>query len=101
MKNMKNFESFTLPIASIEDLSSFYSCDECNAIWKEFNYNASSCKFCDSLEIEELSIDEYYELIKDGLDDQDEIEYLDEERLKHKQQFISLTNLKNNNTDVN
>ena len=41
MKFIKTFETFdfsqTLPVVSKSDLTSFYHCDGCNALWKELN----------------------------------------------------------------
>ena len=39
MKWIKTFETFdfsqTLPVVSKSDLTLYYHCDECNALWKE------------------------------------------------------------------
>ena len=97
MKWIKTFETFdfsqTLPLASKSDLTLYYHCDECNALWKELNKECSNCKFCDSDEIEELSKDEWYETVGDRLDD-DEREDLESERLKDEQDFLDLYKLR-------
>jgi hypothetical protein len=97
MKIIKSFESFdfnqTLPAASKETLTLFYSCDECNALWKEFNISSDSCRFCKSDEFEEIGPDEYYELVKSRLD-KEEIEDLDLERESDSETIFDLTKLK-------
>jgi predicted RNA-binding protein with PUA-like domain len=104
MNRIKKFEAFdfnqTLPIASKEDLTLFYSCDECNGLWKDFNNESEVCRFCDSTEIEELSSDEYYDMVKSRLED-DEIQDLDIERKKDTNTFVDIYNLKNNRKNVN
>lgn len=98
MKKIKNFESFdfnqTIPTTSKDHLTNFYSCDDCNALWKEFNKKSESCKFCESQSIEEISPDEYYELVKMRLDD-DEIEDFNKEIENDSNTFVDLTKLKN------
>jgi hypothetical protein len=95
MKWIKTFETFdfnqTLPIASKSDLSLYWHCDDCNALWKDVN-KVESCKFCKSDEIEELSEDEYYETVGERLDD-DEREDLEGERDEDKSKFLNLNNL--------
>ena len=96
MKWMKKFETFdfsqTLPIASKADLTLFYHCDNCNALWKEFNKEVDDCKFCNSDEIEELSKEEWYEAVGDRLEE-DEKEDLESERMKEEDDFVDLVNL--------
>lgn len=103
MRKIKSFESFdfnqTIPTTSKEALTMFYSCDECNALWKEFNKKCDSCKYCESDEVEEIGPDEYYELVKNRLDE-DEIEDLEKERESDSNTFVDLTKL-NNRKNVN
>jgi hypothetical protein len=98
MRYIKTFETFdfsqTLPLASKSDLTLFYHCDECNALFKEFNKEVDNCKFCKSSDIEELSEDEWYETVGDRLDD-DEKEDIELERGKESEDFIDLINLDN------
>jgi hypothetical protein len=98
MNRIKTFETFdfsqTLPMVSKSDLTLFYHCDECNALWKEFNKEVENCKFCKSEDIEELSEDEWYESIGDRLDE-DEFEEMKSEREDDSGSFIDLTNLSN------
>lgn len=97
MKRLKTFETFdfsqTLPVASQSDLTLFYHCDDCDALFKQFNQEVEVCKFCKSEEIEELSEDEWYEAVGDRLDE-DEIEGLNLERGKEGE-FIDLVNIQN------
>lgn len=103
MKKIKNFESFdfnqTIPTTSKDNLTLFYSCDECNALWKNFNEQSDNCKFCESSEIEEIDPDEYYELVKLRLDE-DEIEDLEKEKESDSNTFVDLTKL-NSRKNVN
>jgi hypothetical protein len=98
MKRIKKFETFdfsqTLPLASRSDLTLFYHCDDCNALWKVFNKEVKNCKFCNSLDIEELSEDEWYEAVGDRLDEE-ELEDLQSEREKDSEDFIDLVDLDN------
>lgn len=73
MKYIKKYENFdfsqTLPVAAENDLTNFYSCDECNAIWRVYNSPIETkCKFCRSTDIEELSKEEWLELSKERLE---------------------------------
>lgn len=103
MKKIKNFESFdfnrTISTTSKDNLTLFYSCDECNALWKNFNEQSDNCKFCESSEIEEIDPDEYYELVKLRLDE-DEIEDLEKEKESDSNTFVDLTKL-NSRKNVN
>lgn len=100
MKHIKKFETFdfnqSIPVTTKNFLTNFYSCDECNALWKEFNNTTDKCKFCDSDEIEELQEDEWYEIAKTRLD-KDEIEDLESEKSIESEQNVDLDNLKKNN----
>jgi hypothetical protein len=104
MRYVKKFETFdfskTIPATSKEDLTSFYSCEECNALWKSFNESCDECRFCESSEIEELDTEEYYELVKLRLDDE-EAEDLESERREDSENLVDLYKLKNNRKNVN
>ncbi len=94
MEHIKKFETFdfnqTLPIASKSDLTMYYSCDDCDALWQTFNEDNDKCRFCKSGEIEELGEDEYFDLVESRLED-DEVEDLRRER--EKDNFVSLLSL--------
>ncbi len=102
MKWIKTFETFdfsqTIPVASKADLTNYYHCDDCNALWKELNKEIDRCKFCQSNSIEELSKDEWYETVGDRLDDE-EIEDLESERMKEEDDFMDLYKLKKGNVN--
>lgn len=104
MKFIKTFEIFdfsqTLPTTSKNVLTTFWSCDECNGIWKEFNSDCKECKFCSSDEIEELSESEWYEVQKSRLEE-DEIEDMESERKEDSEKFVDLHNLKRGKNYVN
>lgn len=67
MKNIKRFENFEFSESQPEEISEntccYYSCDECDNIWKS-DKECECCKFCDSNEIEELQEEEWNELSK-------------------------------------
>jgi hypothetical protein len=102
MKYIRKFETFdfsqTLPVASKADLTLYYHCDECNALWKQLNQESDDCKFCQSDEVEELSKDEWYETVGDRLEE-DDFQDLESERAKEEDDFIDLYKLKRK--DVN
>jgi hypothetical protein len=102
MKWIKTFETFdfnqTLPVVSKADLTNYYHCDDCDALWRVLNQEANSCKFCNSESIEELSKDEWYETVGNRLDE-DEFEDLESEREKEEEDFLDLYKLKRG--DVN
>lgn len=103
MKNIKKFEDFdfsqTLPVAPLEAVTEYYSCDECDALWKEVNEPfAKKCKYCGSSEVEDLSRDEWYESVKTRLDE-DEIQDLEAEKKKEEESFLDLTKLNKNFND--
>ena len=101
LKNL-TFETFdfnqTLPVVSKADLSLYYHCDECDALWRELNKEASVCKFCNSNEIEELSKDECYETVGDRIDE-DEVDDLKSDRESEEGTFIDLYKIKKDNVD--
>ncbi len=100
MKWIKTFENFdfsqTIPATSKNVLTNYYSCDECNALWKEFNRTVEKCKYCNCSEVEDLSEDEYYDIQKSRLD-KDEIEDMESEREKDSTEFVDLINLGSHN----
>lgn len=76
-------------------LTNYYSCDECNALWRNFNSLNTTCPYCGSIEIEDISEDEWYELVKKRLNN-DEIKELEADRKKQSETFVDLTKLKRN-----
>lgn len=102
MKYIKKYETFdfsqTLPVASKADLTLYYHCDSCNALWRQLNQESNECKFCHSDEIEELSKDEWYETVGDRLDDE-ELKDLESERNKEEEDFIDLYKLNRGNVN--
>lgn len=76
-------------------LTDYYSCDECDALWRSFNSPNTTCPYCGSIEIEDISENEWYELVKKRLDD-DEIENLEFDRKRQSETFVDLTKLKRN-----
>ena len=93
MNHLKKYETFdfkkTLPVASVDTLTSYYYCDECEALWERVNQQDTKCKFCHCENIEELNADEWYGMVEDRLED-DEVEYLRKERKEKELKFIDL-----------
>jgi hypothetical protein len=93
MKHLKKFEemdfSQTLPIAPKNEITNYYSCDDCNRLWRMFNSQSDRCKFCSSKNIENLSEDEWYELAKSRIEP-DEIADLGKERKKDNDTYVNL-----------
>jgi hypothetical protein len=95
MKYIKKFETFdfsqTIPVTTKNFLTNYYSCDECNSLWKEYNKHSNICKFCTSFEIEELPKDEWYEVAKARLHP-DEIKNLENIRKESESEIVDLLN---------
>lgn len=93
MKHIKKFETFdfsqTIPVTTKNFLTNYYSCDECNALWREYNKQSDRCKFCTSDEIEELPEDEWFEIAKTRLEP-DEIEDLEDSRKESESEIVDL-----------
>lgn len=102
MKWIKKFETFdfsqTLPVASKDDLTLYYHCDDCDALWKVLNTEITDCKFCKNNLIEELSKDEWYETVGNRLDE-DELDDLNVEKESDESDFLDLYNLRKVNVD--
>ena len=89
MRYIKKFEeldfSQTIPMTSKSTLTMYYSCDYCDYTWKEFNKQCDVCNNCKSTNVEELSKEEWYEVVKsrsdDDIEDETEEEFIDLEDL--------------------
>jgi hypothetical protein len=83
MHHIKKFETFdfsqTLPITTKNFLTNYYSCDECDGLWKSFNKVDNKCKFCESEEIEELSEGDWNEIVNQRMGR--EVEESDDEEI--------------------
>ncbi len=99
MRLVKTFEEFdfsrTLPAVSVENLTFFYNCDDCNALWKNFNEQSKNCKYCSSDNISKLEADEWYDQVKLRLDE-DEIEELELQREEDATNLVDLLTLRKN-----
>jgi hypothetical protein len=100
MKYIKKYESFgynqSIPFTTANFLINYYSCDECDGVWKEYNKSlCDKCKYCGSEEIEELPEDEWYKIAKTRLS-KEEFDKLNNDRIKEADRIINLTNLKKN-----
>lgn len=105
MKYIKKFELFDndnyIPSTSKNVLTNYYSCDDCDDLWSEFNNEPEICTNCGSSNIEELPEDEWYEVAKSRLSPA-KLKKLESKRKKDKNQFVNLFNLKSNDDkDVN
>lgn len=99
MRLVKTFEEFdfsrTLPAVSVENLTFFYNCDDCNALWKNFNEQSKNCKYCSSDNISKLEADDWYDQVKLRLDE-DEIEELELQREEDVTNLVDLLTLRKN-----
>lgn len=48
-------------------LNNYYSCDECDGLWKVYNKEEEECKFCGSHEIEDMSEGDWSEVSKERM----------------------------------
>mgnify|MGYP000951915410 FL=1 len=98
MRLVKKFEEFdfsrTIPAISVENLTFFYNCDDCNALWKNFNEQSKKCKYCSS-DKSKLEADEWYDQVKLRLDE-DEIEELELQREEDATNLVDLLTLRKN-----
>ncbi len=99
MKNIKTFEEFdfnrTLPAVSVEDLTFFYNCNDCNVLWKNFNEQSEKCKYCHSDNITNLDADDWYDQVKLRLDE-DEVEEMQKQREEDSTNIVDLLSLRKN-----
>lgn len=97
MKHLKKFEdldfSQTLPITTKNFLTNYYSCDECDSLWKEFNKESKACKSCGSDEIEDLPEDEWYEIAKSRMTPQEFVDF-SKSKSEDESTGVDLLNLK-------
>lgn len=96
MKYLKKFEeldfSQTLPLTTREQLTMYYSCDDCDDLWKSANEQCDICPTCKSKNIEELSEDEFYEIGKEMSDEEDS-PLIDKLKKSEQDEIIDLTGL--------
>jgi hypothetical protein len=85
--------SQTLPITTKNFLTNYYSCDECDGLWKVYNEQEAKCKFCGSEEIEEISEVDWYEVVNQRMGDEDDSD-VNDERKSEEEEVIDLLNLK-------
>ena len=101
MRFIKKFEeldfSQTVPMASRSVLTMYYSCDDCDDTWKEFNKQCNECPNCKSKNIEELSKEEWYEVVKSRSDDKEIYDIEDE--MEEDEEFVDLEDLGENDED--
>lgn len=72
MKNsIKRFEEFNSAIwaSTEEELTKYFKCDSCNALYHKFNDIDNKCKFCNSDKIKQISSSEYLFLLKKRLEE--------------------------------
>lgn len=97
MKHIRKFETFdfnqTIPVTTKNFLTNFYSCDECDAVWKEFNNTTDVCKFCNSNEVEHLEESEWYEIAKSRMSPE-EFNSMEKERQSSEQEAVDLYDVK-------
>ena len=103
-ERIKSFENFineevgfdfsqTLPITTKNFLTNYYSCDECDGLWKVYNKQEDKCKFCGSSEVEDMSEVDWYEIANQRMGNEDDFD-LEEERKSEADEAVDLVNLK-------
>lgn len=106
MRYLKKFEeldfSQTIPVSSKRALTNYYCCDDCNAIPRVINRRLDKCPYCESKNIEELSADEWEEIVK-SRSEKDEIPGWEQEWKEDDEPMIGLDILGkiNNRKNVN
>lgn len=68
MKHLKRFNE-----SDEIDYKYYYSCDECNALWRD-SIESNMCKHCTSDEIEELTKDEWMDITNSRLEDDEKFD---------------------------
>ncbi len=97
MKNLKNFKTFeaeqigTFLATSKEDLTNYYKCNQCNALFKSFNSQSDTCPYCNSNDIVQISDFEYMTSVKDK--DGSEYEKEMKDKSKRGSQHVDLVSL--------
>jgi hypothetical protein len=80
--NFKQFEYYHNPMATIDSISHYYICHDCNALWYNINKRSTICKYCQSTNISEISTDEWLLKVKYRLNDDEEYKSLEDEIYK-------------------
>ncbi len=99
MRNLMDFKTFEAEqigaaplVTSKEDLTAYYKCNKCNALFKTFNDEATNCKFCHTNDISKISDFEYMTLVKDRLEP-DEYKEEIKDKKKRGEELVDLVNV--------
>jgi DNA-directed RNA polymerase subunit RPC12/RpoP len=72
MKYLKTFEELdfnqTTDAVAVSDLTNYYNCDDCKALFKIFNKQLNHCPYCRSKNLKNIGSDSYYSIESDRLD---------------------------------
>ncbi len=85
-------EKTFLPAVTVADLTYYYQCKNCGALFKSFDKPQVKCPYCSSENIKRLDVDTWYNLTSKRLD-KDELSYHFKEKEKEKTTLIDLTEL--------
>jgi hypothetical protein len=93
-EDKSNYGNYNFPLTTINSLMNYYTCSNCNAMYKEFNEPVKDkCRYCDEETITSIDSDDWYdELINRGSIDDDEIDIVRKEQ-ENEYKPISLVEL--------
>lgn len=98
MKNLMTYKMFdayqigTTLTTSREDLTTYYKCNKCDALFKMFNDTPEACPKCNNIDIKTISDFEYMTELKDKRNSE---EYSNEMRDKKKREGQIIDLVKN------
>lgn len=94
MKYIKTFEAwggYPLPTTSLDVVFEYILCKDCNALYRVYKPKSSGCKYCSSKDLSHISEDEYYNELKNRIDDPEEWEEILKDREDTRNTFVDLT----------
>lgn len=100
MKHLKSYELFeaigqssAYLATTVEDLTNYYSCPVCNALFKTFNQEVDLCPHCGNYDsLNSVSDFEYMTLVKQRLDKNDFEKEIKDKR-KREEEYVDLLGL--------
>lgn len=87
MKHIKKFEELdfnqTIPQTTVSELTNYYACGECNALFKLFNKRTNHCLYCNGKDLNSVGFDKFYDEVSKRLDsdEQEDLEFVKSEEL--------------------
>jgi hypothetical protein len=80
----KAMDGSFIPSTTEEDLTDYWKCGKCNSLFKTFNDQPSSCKFCNDSNIQQLSDFDYMAELKKKSDEEYKKELKDKQKREGK-----------------